>query len=301
MKTVICLITISAALLSDFDFNRIARVNATKEEARKAIEKNDYAKAIENYRFLIDSLQVDDEAVRLNLASAYFLKHDTAAAQMTYSQLAEAKTPEIRSQASLQSGNIFFSKRQLEQALACYKQALKAQPSNEEARYNYELTKKLIDEQQKQQQQNKDQNKQDQQNKDQNKQDQQNKDQNKQDQQNKDQNKQDQQNKDQNKQDQQNKDKQNKEQQKEDQSKQGQKDQKQQEKERQEQAGKQQEEKERQKQAARQLSEEKLQKMNLSKEKAKMILEAMRNSEAQYLQQKKRKATRPRKKNTPQW
>ncbi|MEQ8714304.1 MAG: hypothetical protein RIC80_14885 [Cyclobacteriaceae bacterium] len=46
---------------------------------------------------------------------------------------------------------------------------------------------------------------------------------------------------------------------------------------------------------------EKLEEMNLSEEKAKMILEAMRNSEVQYLQQMKKKATKKADSKKPDW
>jgi hypothetical protein len=45
----------------------------------------------------------------------------------------------------------------------------------------------------------------------------------------------------------------------------------------------------------------KLQEMKRSEEKAKMILEAMKNNEVQYLQQNKRKATKPRDRGKPDW
>jgi len=41
--------------------------------------------------------------------------------------------------------------------------------------------------------------------------------------------------------------------------------------------------------------------MKLSEEKAKMILEAMKNQEKQYLQQNKRKANKPQDKGKPDW
>ena len=46
---------------------------------------------------------------------------------------------------------------------------------------------------------------------------------------------------------------------------------------------------------------EKLKDMKISEEKAKMVLEAMKNQEVQYLQQNKRKATKPRAKGKPDW
>ncbi len=101
----------------------------------------------------------------------------------------------------------------LEGALEFYKQALLADPTNEDAKFNYEFVKRQLEEQQQnqdQQQQNQDQQNQDQdqQNQDQQNQDQQNQDQQNQDQQNQDQQQQDQQQQDQQQQDQQQQDQQ---------------------------------------------------------------------------------------------
>ena len=41
--------------------------------------------------------------------------------------------------------------------------------------------------------------------------------------------------------------------------------------------------------------------MNISEEKARMILEAMRNNEIQYIQQQRRKATERPKSGKPDW
>ena len=46
---------------------------------------------------------------------------------------------------------------------------------------------------------------------------------------------------------------------------------------------------------------EKLKDMKISEEKARMVLEAMKNQEVQYLQQNKRKATKPKGKGKPDW
>lgn len=48
-------------------------------------------------------------------------------------------------------------------------------------------------------------------------------------------------------------------------------------------------------------TEKRLQEMNISPEKARMLLEAMRSNEIQYLQQKKRQSTRRPKSNKPDW
>ena len=41
--------------------------------------------------------------------------------------------------------------------------------------------------------------------------------------------------------------------------------------------------------------------MNISEEKAKMILEAMKNNEFQYIQQRKRKPTKQQDSDKPDW
>jgi Ca-activated chloride channel homolog len=271
---------------------KIGKINSAKKAAKDAFQSGDYQTAIEQYKYLIDSLEVNEEEVLLNLAHAEYLLKDTANAFNNYQLLTQSSKNEIASKANLQLGLMTNQKGKPEEALSYFKQALKKNPSNEDARYNYEMLKKKLDEQKKkEQQQNKDQ-----QNKDQEKKDQQNKEQNK-DQQNKDQQQKDQEKKDQ--ENKENQDKKNKDQQ--------QKDQQQKEKEQKEdkeQQEKQQQEKDQQEQKKRDmqnLDREKLEQMKISEEKAQMILEAMRNQEKQYLQQNKRKATKSKDRTKPDW
>jgi Ca-activated chloride channel homolog len=272
------------------DPGKIGTTNSLKSEAKEAYAKKDFAKAIEKYRYLIDSLNVTEEEVKLNLANAYFESNDTLNSFQSYQPLTLSSNNRIKSIAEQQLGVLANRQGKFEEALAHFKQSLKADPTNNDARYNYEMVKKKLEEQKKKEEEQKkqDPNKQDQ-NKDQKKED--NKDQ-KQDQ-NKDQknqqDKKDEQNKDQ-------KDQQNKEQQeqKEKQEKES--------KEKKEQEQKEQQEKENQEKKDIPPSvSEKLKEMQISEEKAKMLLEAMKNQEVQYLQQNKRKATKPRDKGKPDW
>ena len=48
-------------------------------------------------------------------------------------------------------------------------------------------------------------------------------------------------------------------------------------------------------------TKEKLEQMNISEEKAKMILEAMKNNEIQYIQQQRRKPTKATDSSKPDW
>lgn len=279
MTQVFVTLLLSIVLFSDVD--RIAQINSIKAEAKKAYISGDYKTAVEKYKYLIDSLQVNEDEVKLNLANAFFQINDSTNASLHYSNLSQSGIPGIRSRANQQLGVLANRAGQYEKALDHFKQALKASPANEDARYNYEMVKKKLEEQQKEQEQQKDQQKKDQQ-------DDQKKDQKK------DQN--DQQNKDQKQEQKDKQDKENKEQE------QKQKEQEEQDKKNQEKSDQQEENPENDKKENIPPSvSEKLKNMEMSEEKAKMILEAMKNQEIQYLQQNKRKATKPKDKGKPDW
>lgn len=273
--------TLMLALLTDP--TKIGKINTLKAEAKKAYLAGDFKTAVQKYRYLVDSLQVKEDEVLLNLANAYFQLNDSTNALSEYQSLTQSPKPQLRSKAQQQLGVMTNRQGKFEEALNYFKESIKSDPSNNDARYNYELLKKKLEEkkQQQQQQQNqKDQNK-EQENKDQQKQEQEKKEQQdkQKEEQQKEQEKKDQQ---QEKKDQQQKDQQKKEneQQQEEQQKQDQ-------------------EKQEPKEAPP--VSEKLKQMQISEEKAKMLLEAMKNQEIQYLQQNKRKATKPKDKTKPDW
>ena len=135
-------------LVTVTDLSKIARINVMKKSAEKAIATQNWDKAITDLSILIDSLGVADDAVILNLAHAYMKKDDPATAGQIYSRLTTSQEPEIRSVANMQLGVVNFQQNKIQEALAFFKNSLKANPANDEARYNYELTKKMTQEQQ---------------------------------------------------------------------------------------------------------------------------------------------------------
>jgi len=169
------------------EITRIARINALKKEAKEAYLAGDYQKAIENYQYLVDSFDVKDDLLMLNLSNAYYKINDTTNSISNYESLLKSPTREVRSIAYQQLGIIKSQSKKYKEALQDFKQSLKANPGNNDARYNYELLKKLIQEQeqqQQQQQQNKDQQQNKKQQEDQQKQKDKQKQEEKQDQQN---------------------------------------------------------------------------------------------------------------------
>lgn len=270
------LLLVALSLLVWVDPATVRKINAAKSAAEEAFKRGDYAAAVGHYRFLVDSLGVTEDEVVINLANSLYLAKDTAHAVSRYQAVTQSPKHDIRSKAHQQLGIMANQQGRAEEALNHFKQAIKAEPANDDARYNYEMLKKKLEEKKKQEEE------QQQKNKDQEKQDQEN-----QDQQNEEQKDQDQQQEEQQKKDE---EQQQKDQEKEDQEQQ----QEQEEKDEQEQQDSKDEE-------MPNLDRERLDQMKISEEKARMILEAMKNQEKQYLQQQKRKPTQSRDRNKPDW
>ncbi len=265
---------------------KISKVNSVKSEAKDHFERGEYKQAAEQYRTLVDSLGVKEDEVSMNLAHSYFQLNDTTNAQNSYLPLTNSTNAKFRSLANQQLGVMANRNGKVEEALNYFKNSLKADPTNDEARYNYEMVKKKLEEKKKQEEQQK------QQNKDQKKDDKKNDQKDQKD--NKD-------NKDEKgKGDQQEKEKKDQEKKDKEQQDKEQKEKEEQQKKNQEQQDKDNKDKKDSKEIPPSVSE-KLKEMKISEEKARMVLEAMKNQEVQYLQQNKRKATKPKGKGKPDW
>ena len=271
MRTVLILLL---ALVTN-DPREIAKINALKKEAERAYLNGDYELAISKYSYLTDTLQITDDEVLLNLGHAYYQKGDTTGAKYNYGKVGSSSDKRLKSIAHQQLGVMSKEAGKLDQSLLQLKSAIKSDPTNRDAVYDYEVVKKLLEEQQQQQQ------------------DQQNQDQQDQDQQEKED--QDKENQDQN----QEGDQENKDQQGENQEQQDQEQQEGEQQEQEQQEGEQQEQE--QEKSQEQMTKEKLQEMGISEEKARQLLEAMRQSEIKYLQNQKRKATKRPPSGKPDW
>lgn len=142
---------LSIIALVVIDPSKIAKVNGAKSEARKAYMDGDYKKAVSVYTYLTDTLDVREDEVMINLANSYFQVKDTANAISTYQSLTASSKSHIRSKAQQQLGILHHRQGKLEEALANFKEAIKADNGNVDAKYNYEMLKKKLDEEKKKQ------------------------------------------------------------------------------------------------------------------------------------------------------
>lgn len=236
------------SFLSDGDISTVSKKNELKEKATTAFEKQDYRSAIGYYKLLRDSFFVNTPALHLNLGQAYYKQNKVDSASFAYNQAIIGNKNTISSIAYLQLGNITFDTAAIAltptayktlkpekistviKASELFKKSLIADYTNQEARYNYEMLKKWLDnmpedKKEKQKQHEKEEEKkQEQEKKEQQKKEQEKKE--KEEQQKKEQDKKEQEKKDQQKKEDQKKDDQQKDGQKDDQKKDGEKDKK---------------------------------------------------------------------------
>jgi Ca-activated chloride channel homolog len=265
----------------------IALINTYKKNAEKSFLSNDFSNAASQYRFLIDSLQIDEDAIKLNLGHAYQQLGDTSSARTYYNQATLTNDHNLKSIAYQQLGVMSKASSNLNESLNYLKASIKANPSNTDARYDYELVKKLLEQRKDQNQSDQDENKEQQ-------------DQEQQDQEQQNQEQQDQEQQDQEQQDQDGDADEKKEQEQKEAADQQEKKPEEEAKDA-ESAQNEEEEKADENEQRNQDIEQKLQEMNISPEKAEMILEAMKNGEIQYIQQQKRKPTEKPDKGKPDW
>ena len=256
---ILILLVLSNSILE----NNISKINKLTKNAEKAFKEKNYKVAINDYNTLIDSFNMSNEKIHLNLAHSYLLSNDTLKAIENYNMASITNNNKIKSIAYQQLGNINESKNKLKNAAEFYKKSILSNNSNLDSKYNYELVTKKLKEQEKKKEENKEQENKNQQNKEKNNKEQENKEKNNKEQENKEKNNKEKNNKEKNNKEQENKNQQNKEQEK--------------------------------------SIEEKLKEVNMSKKKAEMILNALNNIEFQYIQQLKRKASKKIDKNKPDW
>lgn len=159
---------IGIAMLALLTFAPFAEAAAQKMPERRLVRKGNrqfgrerYDKSIESYTRALEAAPTSFEAA-YDLANAMFRaeRYDTAE-QTLKGIVADSTRSDIdRSEAVYNLGNTQFAQQKLKEALASYRAAMRLNPDDQEAKYNYAYTKHLL-QQQEQQQQN-DQNKDDQ-------------------------------------------------------------------------------------------------------------------------------------------
>ena len=136
---------------------------------------NEFEKARQYYEsILID--RNDDPAINFGLGATAFQQQDYAAAMKGFETALGTNNEKLKSSAYYNMGNILAQNQRLEESLAFFRKSLELNPSDLDAKINYELIKFQLQQQQQNQDQNQNQDENDkdnEQSEDQKKQDQQ--------------------------------------------------------------------------------------------------------------------------------
>ena len=123
-------------------------------KGNRQYEKGAYDTSIDNYS---KALQYDPKSfeAKFNLANAQVRKELIDKAEQSLRKLAQdsTRTDIERGEVAYNLGNTLFIQQRLEEALGCYRDAMRFNPADTAAKFNYALTKELLKNQQNQNQQ----------------------------------------------------------------------------------------------------------------------------------------------------
>ncbi|MDC1068351.1 tetratricopeptide repeat protein [Candidatus Kapabacteria bacterium] len=167
-------------LLFMFCFSVFAqKENALIRNGNKKFAKENYNSAIKDYGKSLE-LNPDNNYAKFNLGNTFYKLDSAEAAQNFYQGMISGESSDLeKSLAYYNYGNSLMKSQKFDKSIEAYKNSLKLNPSDTDAKYNLEYAKKMLQQQQ-DQDQNQDKNQDQDDNKDQNqdKKNEQNQDQN---------------------------------------------------------------------------------------------------------------------------
>ena len=141
-----------------------------QDKGKKAYEEGHYDKARVYYEHVLKNRKKDDGA-QFGLGVTAYQQKDMETAARALNNAMNSDDKFLASKAMYNLGNMFRDQQKMEESLALYRKAIELDPTDEDAKVNYELLKQVL-QQQEQQQQDKQNQEQDQEKQDQQKQDQ---------------------------------------------------------------------------------------------------------------------------------
>lgn len=141
-----------------------------QDKGKKAYEEGHYDEARVYYEHVLKNRKKDDGA-QFGLGVTAYQQKDMETAARALNNAMNSDDQSLASKAMYNLGNMFRDQQKMEESLALYRKAIELDPTDEDAKVNYELLKQVL-QQQEQQQQDKQNQEQDQEKQDQQKQNQ---------------------------------------------------------------------------------------------------------------------------------
>ena len=131
--------------------------NQLQNQVGKDIKPNpEYEKALQEYKALINKYP-DKKELFYNLGNLNYLGGDSESALQNYKNSLMDSDPDTKADALYNLGNTFYQMGEFQNSVDFFKEALKLDPDDDDIRYNYEFSKRMLDQQPPQEKQNKNQ------------------------------------------------------------------------------------------------------------------------------------------------
>ncbi len=150
-------VLLALVVLIPASWTRVSRLNSEIREAEESYSKAEYELSVEKHLALIENFQYSSSALDFDLGLSYHHAEKPEEAAASYDKASISPNKMISSFSFNQSGVLLGDKQEYEAALNKFQSALIKDPTNEVARYNYEMLARWMqrDEERKNQEENK--------------------------------------------------------------------------------------------------------------------------------------------------
>ena len=125
-----------------------------QDKGKKAYEEGHFDEARVYYEHVLKNRKKDDGA-QYGLGVTAYQQKDMETAARALNNAMNSDNKSLASKAMYNLGNMFRDQQKMEESLALYRKAIELDPTDEDAKVNYELLKQVLQQQEQQQQEDK--------------------------------------------------------------------------------------------------------------------------------------------------
>ena len=126
------------------------------DKGLKEYNNNNFQEAQAYYESVIEK-KSDDQAAHFGLGVSAYQQGDMQSAMEAFDEIIRNNTPELKAESYYNMGNILYEQQMTEESMEFYKKALMLNPNDSDAKFNYEMLKYQLQNQEQSQGQNEDQ------------------------------------------------------------------------------------------------------------------------------------------------
>ncbi len=127
----------------------VTRLMADEDKGIKYFQNGDYEKALKYYESVLQK-EIDNKEAKFGLGTVTFQTEDIQSAEEAFKQTLSSEDIQLQSKAHYNLGNLYYHKQELDQSLAHFKKSIELNPSDPDAKWNYELVQNIKKQQQNQ-------------------------------------------------------------------------------------------------------------------------------------------------------